>query len=943
MTATEATARFRPSLATSIFALFVLLITAVVGTTVWLTWQRGNAIAARSVEDKLAMAATVQAEIAQRRLEEIELTVQLIAADPSFVTYIADAQGALLGLGDSGVPDAGSIRDLLRERQEAFQFDLGIVLDTDGRVLARTDEVEAFDASLRGDPFFDSAFVGPSPISGYWRVGGALHQAAVWPLAQDGDLAGFLLLALAVDDKVGTRVGRASGADIAYLLPVADKVELVGSSYEGARAEALMASIAAGASDVATAVQEGRALERVRIEFDGQTWVGTLAAVDEAGGGRLGSVLRLTSESAATAGYREILNLVGLVGLVSLLIALPLSFLLARVTLRPLVAMAAAAREAAGGNYQTRIGITGNDELAQLGQSFDSLLSDLREKSDVEGYMANLSRFLPDAGAEPSRSLVTQPGVAPVPAAVVPAPAPVPAAPPPPPAPVRETLMLLAFDLRQMAKLADSAGDGALKMLGDRRKMVDTLARRQGGELVAEAGARLTLGFAGDDRLLRALGVARDLLSTDNGSAAALVEGEILHGVVEGEGTRTRVALGLACQQLDRLLAESAPGRVTLPRSLGDAARAALGEEAVAVLAGSASGKPFYALVPAGLARVPRLAPMPARTPEPKPEPKPADASAGAPLASLETVQIAAAGTAVPTPAPAQNLSTPTRRGASRAADLAPGDRLGGRYEVLSILGAGGMGVVYKARDLELDDVVALKMVKPAALVDYEHLERLKSEIKLARKITHPNVLRTFDFGEIDGLPYISMEYVRGMTLRYLLKQAGRVPYSAGLRIARQLAAGLAAAHEVGVLHRDIKPENLILEASGNAKLMDFGIARPIQRSAPGQTRPGMFVGTPHYSAPEQLAGDDVDARADIYSCGVVLCEMFCGRLPFSGGNTMEIYIAQTTHEPIKPSTVWPEIPPALEAAILRAIQRDPMDRYQSAQELAQALAGLRA
>lgn len=253
------------------------------------------------------------------------------------------------------------------------------------------------------------------------------------------------------------------------------------------------------------------------------------------------------------------------------------------------------------------------------------------------------------------------------------------------------------------------------------------------------------------------------------------------------------------------------------------------------------------------------------------------------------------------------------------------------------------MGVVYKARDLELDDVVALKMVRPSALLDYEQLERLKSEIKLARKITHPNVLRTFDFGEIDGLPYLSMEYVRGLTLRYLLRQAGRVPYSAALRIARQLVAGLAAAHEVGVLHRDIKPENLILEASGNAKLMDFGIARPIQRTAPGQTRPGMFVGTPHYSAPEQISGDDVDARADIYSCGVVLCEMFCGQLPFTGANTMEVYVAQTTQEPLKPSAMWPGIPPVLEATILRAIQRSPMDRFQTAAELGQALAGLRA
>jgi serine/threonine-protein kinase len=252
------------------------------------------------------------------------------------------------------------------------------------------------------------------------------------------------------------------------------------------------------------------------------------------------------------------------------------------------------------------------------------------------------------------------------------------------------------------------------------------------------------------------------------------------------------------------------------------------------------------------------------------------------------------------------------------------------------------MGVVYKAHDLELDDVVALKMLKPSALVDNEHLDRLKSEIKLARKITHPNVLRTFDFGDVDGHPYISMEYVRGLTLRYLLNETKRIPYTAGLRIARQLCAGLAAAHEVGVLHRDIKPENLILEQTGNAKLMDFGIARPIRRTTPGHTEQGTFVGTPNYSPPEQLAGEELDQRADIYSCGVLMCEMFCGKLPFSGSNTLEIYMAQTQAEPIKPSAYWAEIPPMLESIILRCLQRKPADRFSSATELSQALAQLR-
>jgi serine/threonine-protein kinase len=274
---------------------------------------------------------------------------------------------------------------------------------------------------------------------------------------------------------------------------------------------------------------------------------------------------------------------------------------------------------------------------------------------------------------------------------------------------------------------------------------------------------------------------------------------------------------------------------------------------------------------------------------------------------------------------------------------ISPGALLGQRFEVLSVLGAGGMGIVYKARDRELDDLVALKMLKRELWGDASQLDRLKSELKLARKITHPNVLRTFDFGEIDGVPYISMEYVRGVTLRYMLDQTRRLPYSAGLRLAKQLCAGLNAAHSVGVLHRDIKPENLILEPTGNAKLMDFGIARPIERLAPGQTQAGFIVGTPQYLAPEVLQGQEADARADLYSCGIVFYEIFSGELPFDGPSAMDILVKHLREEPAPPSTRWPEIPPALEAAILKCLRKDPEQRYRSVAELLRDLEALSA
>jgi eukaryotic-like serine/threonine-protein kinase len=845
----------------------------------------------------------VQTELAQRRLEEVQLKVELVGRNPDTVKYVSEAQGGGLGLGDETGVDQASINDLLDERRETYGFDLGVVLDAEGKVLARTDQREAFDQSFAGDPFFEPVLRELTPVSGFWRHDDKLYQAALMPLDQDQDLVGFLLIALEVNDALGQRVGRASGSDVAYLLPVGERTEIIGTSLDAAARDALVAALAADQAGVRSSVAGGKGLERAQLAFAGQQWAARLKPLDVDAGSRVGATLQLTSADRASAGYREMVNRMALAGLGVLLVALPLSFLLAKITLRPLRTMAHAAKDAAAGHYRTQIGIAGRDELADLSHAFDQLLSDLREKSDIEGYVSNLSRFLPDPGQERSMpSFVTQPDGqrSGTPTVMLP--------------PMRENMLLLGLELRGLAKLPPADAEVSLAQVTARTQELADLAARHGGSVLAHTGTRALLGFAGSERQLRGLHVARVILNEDLGIAAAMFEGEVVHGTVVSGDTTMRAAIGAACFALDRLLAESAPGRVLLPRNLGEAAKALLGDPAVTIVQGAASGKQFYGIEKAAIAALPEVTPI------------------ATPVVAVD-----------PNATQQRAAAAPSPGRATRGGDLAPGTRFGGRYEILSVLGAGGMGVVYKARDVELDDVVALKMLRASALVDSEQLERLKSEIKLARRITHPNVLRTFDFGEHDGMPYISMEYVRGMTLRYLLKQAGRLPYSAALRIARQLCAGLAAAHEVGVLHRDIKPENLILEASGNAKLMDFGIARPTRRSEPGQTAPGTFVGTPHYSSPEQLAGEEVDERSDIYSSGVLFCEMFCGRLPFTGSNTMEIYLAQMQQEPIKPTEHWPDMPPPLEALILRCIARDPATRYQNAPELAAALAGLRA
>ncbi len=271
---------------------------------------------------------------------------------------------------------------------------------------------------------------------------------------------------------------------------------------------------------------------------------------------------------------------------------------------------------------------------------------------------------------------------------------------------------------------------------------------------------------------------------------------------------------------------------------------------------------------------------------------------------------------------------------------LRPGSVLGDRFEIEAMLGEGGMGVVYRARDRSLGEVVALKTVRPDA-ADPAWLDQLKDELRLARRVTHPNVLRTYDFGAADRLAFITMEYVRGITLRYLLKQSGRLPYSAGLRLARELVRGLDAAHRSGVLHRDIKPENLLIEPSGNAKLTDFGLARPLRLGAGGAAA---LAGTPGYLAPELLAGAQPSVLSDIYSCGVVFYEVFAGAQPFAGTTSLTELLRRVQEEdPAPPRSVWPELPLALERLIARCLARDPAVRPPSAQALLDLLEPLHA
>jgi serine/threonine protein kinase len=273
---------------------------------------------------------------------------------------------------------------------------------------------------------------------------------------------------------------------------------------------------------------------------------------------------------------------------------------------------------------------------------------------------------------------------------------------------------------------------------------------------------------------------------------------------------------------------------------------------------------------------------------------------------------------------------------------LAVGERFAGRYDIQEVLGSGGMGVVYRAFDREVGEAVAIKALRPdLGGFDPTLLERFRQELRLARRITHRNVVRTYDLGEVDGIYYITMELVRGTTVATLIRDAGRLDVPATLAIGKQVCRALEVAHEEGIIHRDVKPQNLLVDPTGFLKVMDFGIARLAQhQSEPGAglTAAGVVVGTPQYMAPEQLFGDSVDGRADLYSTGAVLFECVTGRPVFEAPSLVALLARHLEDTAPSPHVLNPDVPESLSAVIVRALARRPDDRWPSAAELLQAL-----
>jgi serine/threonine protein kinase/tetratricopeptide (TPR) repeat protein len=264
--------------------------------------------------------------------------------------------------------------------------------------------------------------------------------------------------------------------------------------------------------------------------------------------------------------------------------------------------------------------------------------------------------------------------------------------------------------------------------------------------------------------------------------------------------------------------------------------------------------------------------------------------------------------------------------------ELTTGSTFAGKYQIIEEIGKGGMGRVYKAQDTEIREKVALKLIKPEIVADEKTVERFRNELKFTRKIRHKNVCQMYDLNKEEETYYITMEYVSGDDLKSLIRKMGHLSTGQAITIANQICDGLEEAHNVGVVHRDLKPSNIMIDRDGNARIMDFGIARSLKEK--GITGAGVMIGTPEYMSPEQVEGKDVDQRSDIYSLGVILYEMVAGRVPFEGDTPFTVGVKHKSESPQDPREFNTQIPENLSNIILKCLEKDKDARNQNAAEV---------
>ncbi|MGN6184972.1 MAG: protein kinase domain-containing protein [Thermoanaerobaculia bacterium] len=874
--------RPRFPLVLKLFGLTALLILIVVGVAIGITIQRANAIADETVKTSIASAAKLFRDFEAQRLGRLASATELLGSDPNFSGYIQASLGTQPIPAPASTPvdpnappparevDINSINDLLLQSKDRLGVDVSMLLDDQGILVARTDRIMVSGASK--DDFYEKTPLVRAIVDDQ-RV---KHTSGV--LALDGKLYHAAVA------PVGAGANRVV---VGYLI----NAYAIDEKFANSIAQSTNAGVVFAMNGSNTPVRSANAPSAMtnpntntgEVTVDQSRYIFTTERL-QSGKNVVGTAIFLRSLDRELAPFREIEQAMMAGGGIALLLALLSSWLVAKRVTRPIEQLAGFAQAVTAGDYSVKPDVLRNDEVGILGRSFGKMINSLRDKAELEALYADMA----DRSAEIS------------------------AASRPTEAAKLDEGTVLVTDLRGLpAVVGDGDAMSVIASVERAMRLQEHEVERQEGEVREINGHRLVSVFRGERGIIHAIRAARAIneeLASQMGNGTSMSIGV---GVATGEFVTGSVSLeadsGLAIVGNAPLLA------------LLFAWHAPNGFAYVSYETAQAAG---HDVLSSSTREEVRLKWLPNALPV-----------ASLPLLSATTGMMRAMGTSSMATVKMDGTQPGDTAPGATSIDLAFGHLFSGRYRIEQILGRGGMGVVYKATDTQLDETVAIKTLPGDVMQKSpEDLERFKREIRLARKITHRNVLRTYDYGEAEGVYFISMEYVRGYTLNELLDEAPnrQMPTRAAIGIARQICRGLQAAHEQGIIHRDIKPQNVLIDAKGEVKLMDFGIAR-VAETTEAMTQAGLIVGTPHYMSPEQVQGKQLDARTDVYAMGVLVYELLVGRRPFESSSLTGILTAHIT-EAAKPAIeLRPDIGRAINSIVMRCLEKNPTARYADA------------
>ena len=775
--------------------------------------------------------------------------------------------------------DEATTLDTARTMVEQVGSDFMIVTDYEGLVVARTDLEASTGVDLSADPLVAYALDGEE-VGGVWYEGERLYHAVSIPLLFGPELIGTVVSGYEIGDTLAANIKRFANSEVVFFTKTADGFEQAGSTL--AENTEILASWLVEETMPAEA-------EDVRVELAGETYQAVFAPLLTVDGEAVGVFAALRSRDRELAAFRSFQRSVAFAGLLGIGLAVFASHLVARSLAQPIRDLVEVTNRIREGDYASDVEIRSADEIGALAKSFRVLLRELREKQEME-------KFISQSAAEMIQRSGANIGVG-----------------------ERQPVTVLFSDLKSHAAFRDGTEKPVevLSRVNDALSSQAELVERYGGLVDKFIGDRMMAVFKGRDRVWPAIRCAisiQHLVELDDKDADNVLvpgigvsAGDAVFGAVGSSDRLDYSLLGPVVHIAGRLASDALPGDVLLSQDAFETVKDRISGEALEPMRLHGFDEPVGVFsLATGTTRQSQI--FEAR-------------SAAAP--DGEATWVSGAGGAEAPKRPAMTLSS-----------LEPGTILAKRYEIRRVLGSGGMGMVFQAHDRDLDEPVALKVLRPETLsLDPSILERFKTEIRVARRIAHRNIVRTFDFGEAGGIQFISMEFVQGMTLKQLIRSRGCLPLNVGLQIAKQTCAGLAAAHEAKVVHCDVKPQNIMLTHQSEVKLMDFGIVREQEKDSRTQT--GLVMGTPDYMSPEQAQGKSgLDFRSDIYSVGVVFFEMFTGELPFSGDSAFAVALKHVQEAAPTPRAVNPRIPEALEAIIVRCMAKDPAERYQQIGEL---------